>query len=362
MKKMETKENNKNKIDHIARKKAKYASILTILIFGVIIVILLGIMIGSVQIHPLTTLKIFIEKFLGIFGIQYESGATQTEETIVLEVRGPRVIMGIIVGAALAIAGAAMQGLFRNPMAEPYVLGMSSGAAVGAALAIVLGISFLGFGIVGMAFVFALLEITIVYFIARTHGKIPVETLLLAGIAMGFFMYAIVSFLKFIAPDETLKVIVLWLMGSLSGATWSKIPIVLPILIIGTIGIYMLSRELNAMQFGEETASYVGVNVETTKRLLLIFSSIITATAVAFSGIIGFVGLIIPHIIRMIAGPDHHILLPASALFGGIFLVLCDIIARAAFSPVELPIGIVTAFIGAPYFIYLLRKKKKGFF
>lgn len=347
-------------IDYITKKRIKYFLVLLSLVIGLIVISILGIFIGAVGIDPITIINIILEKFLGIFGINYESNATKTQEIIVFDVRGPRIIMGILVGAGLAIAGAVMQALFRNPMADSYVLGMSSGAAVGAALAIVFGISFFGFGIVGMAFIFSLLEIFIVYNLSRVGGKIPVGTLLLAGIAMGFFFSALVGILKFVATQEQLQAVVLWLMGSLAASGWHQVSVILPFFVVGFIGLYLLAKELNAMQFGEETAAHLGVEVETVKKILLALSSIMTALAVAYAGIIGFVGLIIPHMMRMLLNSaDNHIILPASALFGGIFLVICDMIARALRPPIEIPLGIVTALVGVPYFVYLLRKKKK---
>ncbi|MEK9150066.1 MAG: iron chelate uptake ABC transporter family permease subunit, partial [Candidatus Desantisbacteria bacterium] len=246
--------------------------------------------------------------------------------------------------------------------AEPYVLGMSSGAALGASLAIVLGAGkiFGSLSIPALAFIGATITIFVVYNIARTEGKVPTETLLLAGIAVGFFLYAVVSFLKLIASNESLRDVTLWLMGSFALSTWADVKmVILPLL--GGIGVlYLLSRELNILQFGEETALHLGIEVETVKRILLVASALVTAVSVSVSGIIGFVGLIIPHMVRLIIGPDHRILLPASVLCGAIFLVLCDTLARTISYPIEIPIGIITAAIGAPYFVYLLRRRKKA--
>ncbi len=349
--------NKKTNPDTTTNKKRKYFIALLLLILTLSGVIIFSIMLGPVQIHPLTTIAIFLNK-IGLTEVNW----TQVTETIVIDIRAPRILVAALVGAGLAIAGAAMQGLFKNPMAEPYVLGMSSGAAVGAALVIVLGIGVGTFGALSiqvMAFVGALGTILIVYGVARTEGKVPVETLLLAGIAMGAFLYAVVSAMKFIASDEALRDIVLWLMGSFAMSQWDDLYIITPLILIGVIGLYAFSRELNAMQFGEETAMYLGVKVETVKKIILIFAALITATGVSHAGIIGFVGLIIPHIVRILIGADHHILLPASALAGAIFLILADTLARTIASPAEIPVGIITAFVGAPYFIYLLRKKKK---
>ncbi len=339
--------------------KSKQSFILTILLVGLIISCILAIMIGPVFIHPAVVVKIWLHKLLG--GL-IQPDWTAIQETIVVDIRTPRVILSMLVGMGLAISGTAMQGLFRNPMAEPYVLGMSAGAACGASLAIVLGIGkiFGVFSIPAMAFIGATITIFVVYNIAKTDGKVPTETLLLSGIAVGFFLYAVVSFLKLIAPDAVLRNVVLWLMGSFAMAGWTDVKLVILPILCGIVIIYFLCRELNILQFGEETALHLGIEVETVKRILLVFSALITAVCVSVSGIIGFVGLVIPHIIRFIIGPGHHILLPASALAGGIFLILCDILAKTVSQPVELPIGIITAGIGAPYFVYLLRRRKKA--
>jgi iron complex transport system permease protein len=282
-------------------------------------------------------------------------------ESIIIYARLPRVIMSALVGLALSTSGAVLQGLFRNPLADPYVLGISSGAAFGASLAI-LGVGY-GFGL-GMyslpifAFLFATLTVFLVYNIARVHQKVLVETALLAGIAVGAFFNAMVAFSQFIA-GERLEEIVFWIMGGLSATQWNQVVIAIPPIMLGTFLILLFSRDLNAMLSGEEVALSLGVNVETVKKTLLFLTSLVVATAVSVSGIIGFVGLIIPHIMRDIVGPDHRILLPSSCLAGAIFLIWADTLARVIISPAELPVGIITACIGAPFFIYLLRKRKR---
>jgi iron complex transport system permease protein len=338
----------------------KKIHICLLLLLGVIAIVLLGIMIGTVAIHPGTTICIWINKLS--FGYLFKDVGTDIERTIVVDVRTPRVILSLLVGMGLGIAGACMQGIFRNPMAEPYILGISSGAGFGAALAMVLGIGnvFGGLSIPTMAFIGACGAIFIVYNIARIEGRIPTETLLLAGIAIGFLLQAGTSFLKFIAEEYVLRSVVLWLMGSCSMALWKDIRIIILPIILGIILICLLSKELDIFQLGEETASHLGVEVERTKNLLLLACCLITSFSVAFTGIIGFVGLIIPHIVRLIIGPKHSILLPCSALAGGIFLVFCDILARCIKPPIEIPIGIITAIIGGPYFIYLLRRRKRA--
>ena len=279
-------------------------------------------------------------------------------EVIIFQIRLPRIFLGILVGLSLATAGTALQGLFKNPMADPYIIGIASGAAVGAALSIlVLPQIFSIYTTPIMAFLGALFTIFLVYNIATVGGKIPVDTLLLTGIAVSLFLGAVLSFMMSIA-GEALHNIFFWIMGGFWLANWTQVKIiVLPVLICFGL-IYLFAKDLNAMLLGEESAQTLGINVETSKRILLVLSALITAAAVSFTGTIGFVGLIIPHITRILVGPDHRILFPASALVGGIFLVWTDALARLLG---EMPVGILTAFFGAPFFIYLLRKRKRGY-
>lgn len=284
-----------------------------------------------------------------------------TYKTIIVDIRLPRILLAALVGCALAVSGAVMQGVFKNPMADPFIIGISSGAAVGASISILLGLS-ISIGIYStpfLAFVGATLTIFGVYFIARSGGQVKVETLLLTGIAVGTFLVAITSFLMYMA-NEQFRFLFFWLLGGLYKASWGTIAIAFPLILLGTIIILFFARDLNAMILGEEPAMHLGIDIESVKKILLVFSSLVVGTAVAFSGIIGFVGLITPHIMRILVGPNHRILLPASALAGGIFLIWSDTIARTILSPTEIPVGIITAFCGAPFFVYLLQKSKKG--
>jgi iron complex transport system permease protein len=320
---------------------------------------LFAVMVGPVFVHPFVVLKCWLSILSGdLINLPVDD----MQRTIILAIRMPRVCLSVMVGMGLALCGASMQGLFRNPMAEPYVLGMSSGAATGAAFAIVLGAGgvFGPCAISALAFVGATAAIFLVYSIARTEGRVPTETLLLAGIAVGFFLHAVVSFLKLIASHEALRDVVLWLMGSFASSNWGDVAIAAAPVFIGSTVLFLMSTELNALQFGEETAMHLGMEVETIKRILLVAAALITAVSVSLSGIIGFVGLVVPHIVRIVIGGDHRILLPVSALTGGIFLLLADTVARTINGPSEIPVGIITAAIGAPYFIYLLRRRKKA--
>ena len=291
---------------------------------------------------------------------------------IVMYVRLPRILLAAVVGFALAAAGTVMQGFFRNPMADPSIIGVSSGAAVGAvafivfpvALSTTLALPIVGAVNVGLshgagvsifAFVGAVTAAFGVYAIATRHGRTPVATLLLAGVAVQTFLGAVISYLQ-LQAGESLRQIVAWLMGHLSAASWSDVTVT--VLIVPPLFIILLAyaRDLNVLLLGEEEAQGLGIEVERTKRILLAASSLITAAGVAFAGVIGFVGLIVPHMLRLVVGPDHRVLLPTAALAGGSFLVAADTLARSGSA--ELPVGVVTAAVGAPFFIYLLTKRE----
>jgi iron complex transport system permease protein len=277
-----------------------------------------------------------------------------TQETIVRDIRLPRILLGAIVGFALSTAGAIMQGFFRNPMADPSIIGVSSGAAVGAVATIAFPLVF-PFGLQAAAFVGALLAAFGVYVIATENGRTPVATLLLAGIAIQTFLGAVISYML-LQSGESLEEAILWLMGHLQYSSWGRIEETLPVTLLFFGILLAYARDLNVLLLGEEDAHALGIDVERTKRLLLAGSSVITAAAVAVAGVIGFVGLIVPHMMRLIVGPDHRILIPTSALAGATFLVLADTVARSG--PAEVPVGIVTAAVGAPFFLFLLRRRE----
>lgn len=282
--------------------------------------------------------------------------------SIIWNIRLPRVLLGALVGASLSMAGASFQGMLKNPMADPYIIGISSGAALGATISIVLkiNISLFKFSSVTIfAFLGALVAVLLVYNIARIKNKVPVTTLLLSGVAVGQFLTAIMSFIMVLNDKDMVK-ITYWTLGNLAGKGWDPIiRIGLPSIICMFI-INFFARDLNILLTGEESAQSLGVDVEKTKGYILLLGTFITAISVSVSGIIGFVGLIIPHIVRLLVGPDHRILLPASALLGSIFMMFADTIARTLISPIEIPVGIITALFGGPFFIYLLKTKKKS--
>lgn len=347
----------KNKIS-----KTGYGFILVVLSLLLIFSIVFFSTIGSANIDVVTVFRIVCSKIPIIKNYLDISKVDKLHESIIWNIRLPRVLLGVIVGASLSIAGASFQGMFKNPMADPYVIGISSGAALGATIAIILKLDFifLGFSSVSLfAFIGALIAVTLVYNIAKVKNQIPVTTLLLSGVAIGQFFTAIMSFMMVIFNKDMNKIIY-WTLGSLSGKGWNPI-ITISIPVIASIVILnFFARDLNIMLTGEESAKSLGVNVEKTKVYILMLGTFMCSLAVSVSGIIGFVGLIIPHIVRLIIGPDHRILLPSSALLGGVFMIFADTISRTIISPIEIPVGIITAIFGGPFFIYLLRARKKS--
>jgi iron complex transport system permease protein len=287
---------------------------------------------------------------------------TWANSIIMLEINAPRVALGFFVGAGLGVAGAVMQAIFRNPMASPYILGLSSGASLGAAIGMLFTVSFIPvlISVPLLAFVFCVGTMFLVYSLSRVGNVVSMETLLLSGIAVGALLQALVSLLTYMSGDK-LEDLVFWGMGSISGANWSEIAIVATFVTLGSLVMISYAKEINAMMMGDAHAMDLGVNVRRTRLILLLASSLVTAAAVSFAGVIGFVGLIIPHILRILIGPDNRALLPLCMLGGGTYLIACDYVAHVITPNLGiLPIGIITALIGAPYFIYLLRRKKSG--
>lgn len=271
----------------------------------------------------------------------------------------PRIVIALVIGAGLAICGAAMQALFKNPMASPYILGLSSGASVGASIAILFTIPFIPELIAApvMAFIFCMMTTFLVYGLAKGTGMISTESLILIGMAISALFSAVVSLLTVLA-GEKMSNIVFWTMGSLAQYNWDKVLIVMPIIILGSLMVMSYARELNAIMLGDAHAKDLGIEVKKVRLIILLITSLITAACVAFTGVIGFVGLVIPHIVRLLMGPDNRYMMPFSIASGALFLLVCDYISRVAFSGDVLPIGVVTAMIGAPYFIYLIYKRK----
>lgn len=336
----------------------KYVAYLLASVF-LLFATLLGISIGTVSVP--------VWDIVGIIGAEVfryspNESIDPMHSNIVMNIRLPRVVLAGLVGASLAIAGAAFQGLLRNPLADPYTLGVSSGASVGAVITLFFGVSipFAGmFTLPLLSIAFAFLTIMMVLFFARRIDRgMKVETIILTGIIFSSFLGAFISLMIALTGDE-LRQIIGWLMGSVSMRGWEYINIIFPFFLIGAFILLMNAREINAMSFGEERAQHIGVNVQRRKMLVLIAGSILTGAAVAVSGTIGFVGLVIPHLTRLLWGPDHRHLLPISIFTGSGFLILADLVARTIISPTELPIGVITSMIGAPVFAIILMNRRK---
>ncbi|MDA1188668.1 MAG: iron ABC transporter permease [Chloroflexi bacterium] len=312
---------------------------------------------GATPIPPFTAVEIVVSK---IPGVDISQDWPASWDTILWKIRFPRIILAGLVGAALAVSGATYQGLFRNPLADPYLIGVASGAGLGAIIVLIAGVTTAsaGFGILPMAaFVGAVIAVSVAYLVARRSDGLPLTTLILAGVAVSALCGAVGSLLM-IRSDPDLRPVLTWLLGGFVSAQWRHSVFVLPYLIPGVLLLLAHGRVLNVMQLDEDRARQLGVNVERTKLLLIGAASLCTAAAVAFSGLIGFVGLVAPHVVRLLWGGDHRTLLPMAGLLGAAFLILADLTARTILSPTEIPVGIVTAFCGAPFFLYLLMRRR----
>ncbi|MDR9365986.1 MAG: iron chelate uptake ABC transporter family permease subunit [Balneolaceae bacterium] len=325
--------------------------------------IVISVGIGAVSISPIQVLAIVLDQV----GISTNGSYEAVQQAILINIRLPRVFLAVMVGAALAISGAAMQGLFRNPLADPGLIGVSSGAALTTAIAIVILstitsplIDFLGSALLPIAaFVGGISATVVVYRLSTTNGKTNVATMLLAGIAINAMAGAILGFMIFLSNDDQLRDLTFWTLGSLGGAMWSSVWVVLPFILAAIIFLPRLSRGLNAILLGESEARHLGVKVERLKKMIVVFVGLAVGAAVSVSGMIGFIGLVVPHILRLWIGPDHRFLIPGSAILGGLLLLSSDLLARTIVSPAELPIGVITASIGAPFFLWLLLRNKE---
>jgi iron complex transport system permease protein len=326
--------------------------------FGVVLILSLVMALawGSVSVSLDEVVAVFWRRLIG-------GDTDRLQEAILLQIRLPRVVVAALVGGALALAGTVMQALFRNPMADPGIIGVSSGGALGAVIAIFTGLAFLHpLLLPALALLGASLSAFLVYALAIRQGRTPVTTLLLAGIAVSSFLTALTTLLLSLTQNIlVLRELLFWLMGGLDGRGWHHVRIVFLPVVLGGVGLIAFARELNLLASGgEEEAASLGVEVEWTKRILLLVASLITGLAVAVSGVIGFVGLVIPHLTRLLVGADHRILLPASFLCGAAFLTWADLVTRTIFQAEELRLGVVTAFVGAPFFLYLLWQRERG--
>ena len=356
IKETNVKENKSSKIS--SKRKFQSFGILMLCIFILLIIsIPLSIFWGSADIEFADTIKIILNKVIPSCSYDVPSYA----EKIIWDLRLPRVILGIAVGGGLSICGVAMQALTRNILAEPYILGVSSGASVMAVAVLMFGSSslFSNFGVSGAAFIGALGTLTMVYALSVKKGNVSSERLLLSGVAVSMLLNAVTQFLVQVAPNaNSVRSALFWMAGSLAGARWENILIPIAVSMLA-FGFFMfIARNLNLLSLGDESAVTLGLNVKRIRKCLLVVVSLITGVLVAASGGIGFVGLVIPHIVRLLVGSDHKRVLPLSFILGAMFLVWADVIARVIFAPKELSIGIITAFCGGPYFIWLLRRKK----
>jgi len=300
-----------------------------------------------------------IKTLTGIWSHLFGLGSplSSIEEKIIYQIRLPRVLLTAMVGMSLSVSGVVFQALLRNPLAEPFILGISGGAAVGALVATWIGLSFIPLGTSVAAFLGAGLIVAIVFSISGTKGMLYSNTILLTGVIVNAFFAAIIMTILSLVPDERIHRMLFWLYGDLSSVRYREVIAISPFVMAGVVLIYIKARDMNVMVTGEDVAIQLGIHVEATKRFLYLFSSLITGAAVSASGIIGFVGLIVPHLMRMMIGSDHRFLIPLSCLFGASFLIIADTLARTIIAPTELPVGVVTAAIGAPFFIILLKKR-----
>jgi iron complex transport system permease protein len=348
---------------HAAVSRARMETLrrpLVLAVGGVIVLLLAivaGIALGTVSISPADTVAILAHEYL-----RWPVAETwpDSAHTIVVELRLPRVLTALVVGLGLSVAGVTFQGLLRNPLADPYVLGTASGAALGAAIAVLIPVhvALLGLGLVNLlAFVGALGAVLVVYRVAGGGGRSTLTTLLLTGYAVGSLLAAGLTLAMYVSGAQ-LRQILLYLMGSLSGANWQSLFVGMPIILIGSMLIMTRARSLDGLLLGDDTALHLGVDVRRERALLLGLAALVTAAAVAMAGLIGFVGLVVPHVVRLVVGPSARLVLPLSAIFGGTFLIVADLVARI---PGELPVGIVTALIGAPVFVLLLRRHRAAY-
>ena len=331
------------------------------LAIGLAVVVLIAVIaggIGSVYIPPWTVAKIVASQ---LPLVDVEGSWPDSWSTIIWQIRFPRIVLAGLVGAALAISGATYQGLFRNPLADPYFIGVAAGAALGATVVLLTSVPvyFHGFSVLPIAaFAGAITAVSGAYLVARQSGELPLLTLILAGLAISSLAVAVTSYLM-LNSDPDLRPLITWLLGGFIGSQWKDVYTVLPYLVPGVVVMMAYARILNLFQVKEEEAKHLGVNVERTKIVLIALASLTAAAAVSVSGIIGFVGIMAPHAVRLVWGMDHRFLLPMSMIAGAGFLILADLVARTVASPTELPVGIVTAFCGVPFFLYLLRTSRR---
>jgi iron complex transport system permease protein len=336
----------------------KKTLVVVILALGLLAACIAAVGVGAVPVPPLSVMRVFLHGA----GIQAGPAPTPQETAIVLHIRLPRVLAAVIVGSTLAVCGAAMQGVFRNPLASPDVLGISAGASLGAVAAVSSGLFAAGMLFLPLlAVVGALAAAALIYAISSHRGRASLLFVVLAGLAVSSLLNGLVSAVLLFSNTYEVSQFIFWTMGGLEGRMWRHIALPLPFLAVAMTVLFLHLRELNLFALGEESAYSLGMHVERTKRVLMAATAVATAMAVSVGGPVGFVGLLVPHLFRMLLGPDHRTLLPTAALGGALFLVLCDLLGRVLLPPFEIRVGIVTALIGSPYFLFLvIRSQRKG--
>ncbi|QBJ98436.1 iron ABC transporter permease [Rhodococcus sp. ABRD24] len=339
-----------------ARPRARAGTVIVGLVVLLAVLALASACIGQVQTSPAEVFGSVLHR------IGLEIGpmpAHPSGEVTLWQVRFPRVLLAIIVGAALGCSGALLQGVFANPLAEPGVIGVSAGAAVGACAAIVLGGAFTaGLAVAGAAFVSGLITTALVYLLARSEGRTEVVTLVLTGVAINAFAGGLIAFFTFVASPSARDQIVFWQLGSLNGATWNAVAIVAPMAVAGIAASILLASKLDLLALGESAARHLGVDVEKLRLIAVVIVAVLVSSGVAFTGIILFVGLVVPHVMRMSVGPGHRLLIPASVLGGAIVLLAADLGARTLVPHADLPLGMLTSLVGGPFFFWLLRRTR----
>lgn len=342
------------------RSKKRKALVLFSFAIAIIVGMVVSVSLGAASPGFVAAVQVICSKLFPFLGVNPGSQITQI---IIWNLRLPRVILAVVAGAGLAVAGATMQGILRNPLVSSYVLGIASAAGFGAALAIILGIGILpvfgGYLVIVNAFIFSLLALAIVYGIARLRGMSS-ETVILVGVAIGFMFSAMLSLIQYVAPQyQAVAAVVFWLMGSLTNATWTDVLIIIPIVSVTMVLMMQQSWNINVMSMGEEVATSLGVNSRRVLAVNMALETLATASIISFVGVIGFVDLIAPHIARMLIGSDHRFLIPCSALVGALLLLCSDTVARMVMAPTELPVGILTSMLGVPFFIYILVRQRR---
>lgn len=331
------------------------ATVLGGLVVALIVACIAAASIGAFDIAP-TQVVAAIGRKIGLLG---DAPLHALNDQVLWEIRFPRVVLGAIVGGSLGAAGAAMQGSFANPLAEPGIVGVSSGAVLGAVAQIVLGFAPLGtFTLPFAAFIGGVITVAVVYFSSRANGRTEVVTLILTGVALNALLGAIIGLFTYFSEDAELRSITFWTLGSVANATWTKVVAVAPFALIGLVVAIMNAHKLDLLALGERPARHLGLRVEQFRIVMLAVTAILTASAVAVSGIILFIGLVVPHLVRVMAGPRHRVLLPASALLGAALLVIADLVARTIAAPSEIPLGVLTSILGSPVFLWQLRRTR----